>query len=144
MASDSMLTMGEEKAFGASKMFQTTKYLVGMAGAASNLIPFRDWLKAHELDCSEASELHHYWDTIPAYGDGFTALLVDNYGEIWNCGTTFPPMTIGRAFDAIGSGSDFAMAAMECGRSAADAVDIACKYDVFTGGAVAVFKQKNL
>jgi ATP-dependent protease HslVU (ClpYQ) peptidase subunit len=144
MASDTMLTMGDEKAYGASKMFHTLKFLVGVAGAASNIIPFRDWLLSHEDNCDEASELHRFWGSIPDFGDGFTAILVSDGGVVWNCGSAFPPMTIHRVFESIGSGSDFAMAAMECGRSAADAVGIACKYDVFTGGAVAILKQKNL
>lgn len=143
MASDTMLTMGDEKAYGATKLFHTKKFLVGMAGSAANLIPFRDWLVSFEDNCDEASELYRFWGSVPDFGDGFTALLVDSLGVIWNCGNTFPPMTIGRDFDAIGSGSDFAMAAMECGRSSADAVGIACKYDVFSGGIVAGLKHNN-
>ena len=144
MASDTMLTMGDEKAYGASKMFHTLKFLVGVAGAASNIIPFRDWLLSHEDNCYFASELHRFWGSIPDFGDGFTAILVSDDGVIWNCGSTFPPMTIYRPFESIGSGSNFAMAAMECGKSAADAVSVACKYDVFSGGEVASLKHKCL
>ena len=44
---------------------------------------------------------------------------------------------------AIGSGSTAAMVAMECGKSAADAVRIAMKFDNNTGGKVQSVKLKR-
>ena len=40
---------------------------------------------------------------------------------------------------AIGSGASFAIAAMECGASAKQAIDVAKKYDVFSGGATKAY-----
>jgi hypothetical protein len=37
---------------------------------------------------------------------------------------------------ALGTGGDFAIAAMHCGKSAVEAVEIACIYDVYCGGKV--------
>ena len=39
-------------------------------------------------------------------------------------------------FFAVGSGSEFALGAMEFGASAREAVAIAAKYDIFTGGVI--------
>ena len=138
MAADTMATMGDEKAYGAVKLFHTSEYLVGMAGSLSNLLPFRDWLLDYGGD---TGGLHRHWDSIPNYGGGFTALLVDLSGTVWNCGGNFPPITLHREFEAIGSGSDFAMAAMECGKSAADAVRVARKFDLETGGQILTIRH---
>lgn len=40
---------------------------------------------------------------------------------------------VGRAFTAWGSGRDFAIAAMACGKSAVEAVQLASQFDVNTG-----------
>ncbi|MDE2468427.1 MAG: hypothetical protein KGL35_06715 [Bradyrhizobium sp.] len=39
-------------------------------------------------------------------------------------------------FTASGSGRDYAMAAMACGKTAAEAVEIAARFDIGTGGGV--------
>jgi ATP-dependent protease HslVU (ClpYQ) peptidase subunit len=46
------------------------------------------------------------------------------------------PTIIENQFYAIGSGRDFAMAGMHCGKSALEAVKIACIYDAYCGGRV--------
>ena len=143
MAADTQATMGDEKAYGAVKLFYTEKFLIGLSGNFSNVLPFQSWLKDTEQAVSSAGVLHQFWDSIPAFGDGFTAILVDTGGRIWNCGSTFPPVTLHRIYDAIGSGSDFAMAAMECGKSATDAVRIASKFDIYTGGSVISMKARR-
>lgn len=48
------------------------------------------------------------------------------------------PYEVSKTF-AIGSGSKYAMAAMACGKTPAEAVKIAAKFDCFTGGAVRSF-----
>jgi hypothetical protein len=47
------------------------------------------------------------------------------------------PYPVSKTF-AIGSGCKYAMAAMACGKTPAEAVKIAAKFDSFTGGAVRV------
>lgn len=48
------------------------------------------------------------------------------------------PQELSSKFYATGSGRDFAIAAMHCGRTAKEAVEIACLYDVYSGGSVDV------
>lgn len=45
------------------------------------------------------------------------------------------PYSVGKTF-AIGSGCKYAMAAMACGKTPAEAVKVAAKFDCFTGGPV--------
>lgn len=57
-----------------------------------------------------------------------TVLELRNDG-IWIYESTIIPAKIKNDFWAIGTGANFAIAAMECGKSVRDAVEIACKYD---------------
>jgi len=53
------------------------------------------------------------------------------------------PMYIESPFFAIGSGRDFAIAAMHCGKTAQEAVEIACLYDAYCGNGVDTICRKN-
>jgi hypothetical protein len=68
--------------------------------------------------------------------DDFAGLLVTPEGVLFKLEETLGLLPVYEAFHAIGSGRDFAMAAMHCGRTAREAVEIAALYDVFTGGEV--------
>jgi ATP-dependent protease HslVU (ClpYQ) peptidase subunit len=46
----------------------------------------------------------------------------------------------GRSCDAIGSGEEYAIGAMDAGLSAKDAVKIACNRDIYSGGRIRTFK----
>lgn len=46
--------------------------------------------------------------------------------------------------DANGTGSEIAMGAMDAGANAIDAVEIACKLDVYTGGKVHFYDSRGL
>lgn len=50
---------------------------------------------------------------------------------LWDSNPT--PIVIEDKFHAIGSGRDFAIAALHLGHSAREAVEVACKYDVYCG-----------
>lgn len=53
--------------------------------------------------------------------------------ENWNEGMDdFGMWEVGGSFSAVGSGGDIALIAMECGKSARDAVRLACKYDLYS------------
>lgn len=49
---------------------------------------------------------------------------------------TLVPVPVNLPFYAIGSGSQYAMAAMHCGKNAAEAVGVAMVYDYQTGGSI--------
>jgi ATP-dependent protease HslVU (ClpYQ) peptidase subunit len=50
------------------------------------------------------------------------------------------PETVEHGFWAFGSGRDFAIAAMACGKSAREAVEIACQFDTGCGLGVDVMQ----
>lgn len=78
--------------------------------------------------------------------DCYFLLLLKPDGTIWRAENNTTFFRILDPFAATGSGSNFAMAAMELGASAAEAVRVAARYDSGTGGKVrtlAVPKRKS-
>lgn len=63
-------------------------------------------------------------------------LVVMPDGTLFKYERTPYPITIQERMHALGSGRDFAMAAMFCGRTAAEAVGIACRFDSGCGNGV--------
>jgi len=85
------------------------------------------------------------YEAIMAIRGDILGLLVLPRGRIYKISTTitspenwdegmddFGMWEVGGTFSAVGSGGDVAMIAMECGKSARDAVRIACKYDLYS------------
>jgi ATP-dependent protease HslVU (ClpYQ) peptidase subunit len=66
--------------------------------------------------------------------DGFHALIVRRDAVLFLGGRMVPIAM--NAPIAIGSGRDFALAAMKCGKGAVKAVEIAAELDTATGGGV--------
>lgn len=146
MAADTMMCLGDEKAFGARKIFTTRQFLCGVAGGMSALPALRHFLFAVEsrLDPSEdASDLHKDWDDFPAVCEDCEALLVDKRGTIYHMFGQ-PPVVINRSFAAIGSGVKLALGSMAYGASAQKAVSIATQYDVHSGGEVVTLPKSAI
>lgn len=73
----------------------------------------------------------------PAQKDNDTSgLVVQRSGVVWSYGKTPYPQRIECSLYAMGHGRDFALAAMHCGRSAREAVELTCKLDVYCGKGV--------
>lgn len=69
------------------------------------------------------------------------AIVIDSDSNIWNC--SFDEENAFWRFKldpkkilAIGSGMAYALTAMDCGKSAVEAVKYAAKRDIFTGGSI--------
>lgn len=71
----------------------------------------------------------------PKVEDGFHAILVKD-GKLYSLENKLVHLEQRRPFFAIGSGRDYAMAAMFLGKTAADAVRVAREFDVDTGSEV--------
>lgn len=71
------------------------------------------------------------WPTFD--GDDYVCLIVWNKDGLryWEDGPVAE--TVEHGFWAFGSGRDFAIAAMACGKSAREAVEIACQFDTGCG-----------
>ena len=63
--------------------------------------------------------------------EDFDVLILDG-GKVWSCNHLCRPVEIVEPYCAIGSGRKGALAAMDCGRSAREAVRIACLRDPYS------------
>lgn len=104
--------------------------LVGTAGETGPIAKFLAWLEHPVGDAPEFTE-----DALSVIALGVDGL--SHYGDSVH-GTV-----ITQQFLACGSGADAAMAAMYCGKTPAEAVAIAIKCDVNSGGKVHVYDFNN-
>lgn len=101
--------------------------LVGTAGHSSASLLFLDWLEVggeprlHDRGVNEMTE--------------FECLIVHKSG-IWVGDRLCRLEKLEEDFWAAGSGRQAALSAMHCGKSAIDAVRMACRIDSFSGGRV--------
>lgn len=95
--------------------------LFGMTGPASDDLAFRAYLENG--------------GDRPKLSESFTALVLNPDGHVtWYdaSGGGFPCP----APQAIGAGADFARAAMDLGKTATEAVEVACRHNVGCGGTI--------
>lgn len=123
LAADSQFTDGNLKGT-TVKIFQTDEYIMAFSGALDEGYQFKmildDELKAK--DCK--------------FSKGFGALVWTSDGEITEWFDTMVPVPVYEKYAALGSGTAVALAAMHSGKTAREAVEIAKKLDVYTGGKV--------
>lgn len=93
-----------------------------------------DYLQALET-CARTKLYAYGWQRAPSGQPGlkeFTGLLIFGDGRIWTMDETTTSYEIFEPFYAIGSGRDFAIAAMALGKSALEAVELASRFDIWT------------
>ena len=124
LAADSRSEDSCTKVFCFPKIYKVAGRLVGMAGCVSKGQEFLEWLRAggERLKIDE--------DRMSAI-----ALLEDGSVEVYEDTTFWLDLPPGE-FYAVGSGAAAALAAMHCGKSAAEAVEIACRVDPSSEGPV--------
>lgn len=101
--------------------------LYGGSGEYQHVLAARDWLNGGDRPKFESD-------------DSFAALLVSLDGSCSRLEKCLVEMPVYESFAACGSGMDFATAAMHFGKSAREAVEVACALDVNTGGDVLVLE----
>ena len=73
--------------------------------------------------------------------DDFSAIFVRK-GKVYRMSAGVELIPVPGKFDAIGSGRDFAIAALDLGYDAEFALKLAAKWDIYTGGSIRVFRVK--
>lgn len=138
IAADSLLTYitesGGARKFRCAKLFkkkvgtEQREVIIATAGESAPALVFVDWYGSG-ADIPETL-LYHECD--------FTCLIIESDGKLYEADKFCRPDEVLEPFYAIGSGSKEALAAMHCGKSAAEAVEIAAKVDLYTGGEIRV------
>lgn len=123
-------------------------YLVGGAGRLTSVLSFFQWFEQN-LQCEAAR------DAVPGLmihsdpdkeDEEFIALVVHPDGRIFlhegnNPTRAYP---IDEEYYAVGSGSDFALAALDAGATPEQAMEVAKKRDAFSGGETFVEEQDEI
>lgn len=137
--SDGKITVGsrvDQQDF--KKVRKVGDYLVGGAGRLSSILTFFAWFEQY-LQCKEAQE------TVPGLmiqsdpekeDEEFIALVVHPDGQIFihegnNPSRAYP---IDAEYYAVGSGADYALAALDAGATPEAAMEVAKQRDAFSGG----------
>lgn len=111
-----------------TKIFRFDGGLFGSAGSASRGAEMFAWIK------SGADP-----ERVPSYqltDDYQVVMVVDNERKVWLYGRSAYPFIMEDPFHAIGSGRDFALAAMDLGCDAERAVEVACRFETGCGNGV--------
>lgn len=112
------------------KILRGQGFLVGTAG--QNGAIKRWWSQVCQLDLAHVLE-YGYPDFDADRND--PAIMLTDGRHLWRH-VTGGFFRVSRGFHAVGSGRDYALAAMYLGKSAADAVRVAMEFDNGTGGQV--------
>ena len=125
LAADSQRTRGNGKQMNAIKIhaFPNHHTYCACAGDCSKIERFLRWYKS---DLLTPEEIKGEYEVMMVFEDGECRDYV---------GTNQEYTTVSAPF-AIGSGEDFALAAMACGKTAAEAIAIAEQLDTYTGGQI--------
>jgi ATP-dependent protease HslVU (ClpYQ) peptidase subunit len=133
MAADSLGTRGDIRVDGSQKIQRLPNAIIAFSGNISDGLLFVDWWRRGCLrDHPPVFRPNGLRD---GQGPDFHALVLtaDGVSRWWE---DLAPEPVLDEFFAIGSGAAAATAAMHMGASAAEAVRIAIKVDIYTGGEV--------
>jgi ATP-dependent protease HslVU (ClpYQ) peptidase subunit len=129
MAADRMACEGNNKSGRMTKIFRSRGHLVGFSGSADVSMVLLRWFEngANEEEWPDP----HGDDNLES-----SMLVVTPAGQVLQY-ERFPiPLIMEHEFHAIGSGRDFALAALHLGCDARAAVELASKLDAYTGGGI--------
>lgn len=144
MCSDSQATRGDFiDNLSTTKVFEVGEgILIGISGSALEALEFVEWFK-DTLEANMVQEQNPYVSVLPPeklVNENFHCLVAypdDTVYEFFGCEKI---MECAESYAAVGSGMFYAMSAMDAGASAEEAVNVAIKRDVFSGGDVQVFR----
>lgn len=144
MMSDGQVSFGDRiDQTNLKKVRKINGCLVGGAGRLSSVLQFFSWFEEWSNAQLVQGDSPHVQVFIPECLDDedFTGLVVFTDGVIFMYEGGKRCYEIpGEKYYAIGSGADFALSAMDAGATAEEAITVAIKRDVFSGGEI--FKEE--
>ncbi len=128
MAADKLAVSGNGKHGRVTKIFKVNGHLVGIAGAMDVAIALLRWF---ENGCDDDD-----WPSLQHDERECSMMVVSPEGVI-SVYERYPlPIVFEQGAHAIGSGRDFALAAMLLGCDPMKAIEVASELDAWTGGGV--------
>jgi ATP-dependent protease HslVU (ClpYQ) peptidase subunit len=111
-----------------TKIFRIENSLVGISGTGALGLQMLEWFKCGANPAAFPNEQRTMED--------WTLLVVINAEGVFEYQRSPFPIQIESSPWASGAGRDYALAAMHCGKTAREAVEIACKFDVSCGNGI--------
>ncbi len=145
MCSDSQITSGETiTSTETVKLFKIGTDIVGVGGSVCDSRVFVEYLEGLHLatDVRKEYPSASIGDPDKPSNTDMQALVLSEDGSI-TAYYGFDYFNVTGTMYAMGSGRDFALAAMDAGLSAEESVQIAIKRDVYSGGDVQVMKLEE-
>lgn len=147
MVSDGRVTLGDTVIKdNMVKVFWVNNHLVGGAGRARSISTFVHWLQKQTDYTIVSNEVGDLVDLVPPVledDEGFSALVLTPTKQVLLYDGNIPIDLGNDVYTSIGSGSVYCLAAMDAGASAEDAVKIAMKRDVYSGGEITVVQLED-
>lgn len=136
LAADRRMTWGNTISQ-TNKLFRVTgniftDALIGISGEGDHYPTIQHWFNVLNCDTTKYPESQ----TDKTRDVGCTILMITQDLKIWTFGLSPHPMRVEDSQWAIGSGMDFAIAAMYCGQDACSAVRVASIFDKNSGNGV--------
>lgn len=136
MVSDGQVSLGNRiDSYDQQKVFEVEGCLIGFCGRLSSALRFLKWFEDHMKSLVVQTS---YPEVVVAMPDNlvdedFQAIVVYPEGETYLFEGSERAFKIKQPY-SIGSGSDYAIAAMRAGASAEEAINVTKDLDVYTGG----------
>jgi hypothetical protein len=111
-----------------------TPFIMGAAGESSWANMTHAWIKSLSLPDMGHATYPHQVNEGPERNDPQVILVLGKHGTFYKVGKCLTRLE--SQFHAVGSGRDFAIAAMHLGKSAEEAVAVAIKFDCYSGGEI--------
>ena len=129
LATDTLSVDGAGLKVPCHKILRTDEFCIGGSGPLHLIMTY--YKRVRKMSLAEVLDLGY-----PDYTeDNCPAMIITSRNtphKAWEiCGSHW--LEIRMPFYAVGSGRDFAIGAMHCGKTPAEAVEIASKYDLKTG-----------
>lgn len=129
MAADSKVTQGRSTITFMDKIIQKNGYVFGISGCPAACTRVVDWVAEHGL--YEADNSRHK--------RGDFDILVWYKNQLYSLDNELYPIRLNKNKPhTLGTGADVAMGALMAGATVKQAVEIAVKIDVYTGGKIKV------
>ena len=111
-----------------TKIHRVPQGIVAFCGNVERALEVLQWLRVGADPAEWTCEMRASgWPNV---------LLITHRGDVLEYGSTPYPVCYEDRFTAAGTGRDYAMAAMHLGKTAREAVEVACLFDVSCGNGI--------
>ncbi len=140
MACDSQITYDDTKFFGVKKIEGGLNSLIGIAGASRFANCIFDWWRAVEAD--EFINVGDWHRATTLVAEEVVMLLAHRTQGLFRLDFTGRATRLHDNYSSLGTGAPFALGAMAMNATATEALKVAMKFDLYTGGSIDTVKYK--